>query len=177
MPKHLSVVQLRQLDEKLVKLREVADVEPPTDGWVRTLRQALGMSTEQLAQRIGVTRQAVLQLEIAEQRKTTTWTSLRKAADAMDCDVVYAVVPRGSLNQILLRQGRKQAERHVARISHSMKLDAHMVGPGEQERQVEELAAQLAAERSKALWATEPVTGAEPPPPPPRFHGRPTRVR
>lgn len=177
MAKQLSVVQLRQLDEKLVKLHDLADIEPPADGWVRMLRQALGMSTEQLALRMGVTRQAVLQLEIAEQRKTATWTSLRKAADALDCYVVYAIVPRGSLNQILLRQGRKQAERHAARIAHSMKLDAHVVADGEQERQVDELAAQLAADRSKALWATEPVVDPPASPPPPRFHGRPTRVR
>jgi predicted DNA-binding mobile mystery protein A len=115
-------------------------------------------------------------MELAEQRKTVTWTTLRKAAEAMDCEVVYAVVPRGSLNQVLLRQGRKQAERHVERISHSMKLDAHVVGPAEQERQVEELATHLAAERSRALWASEraeaPVAEA-----PPRYHGRATKVR
>jgi predicted DNA-binding mobile mystery protein A len=134
------------------------------------------MTTEQLASRMGVTRQAVLQLELAEQRKTVTWTTLRKAAEAMDCEVVYAVLPRGSLNQVLLRQGRRQAERHVERISHSMKLDAHVVGPAEQERQVEELAAHLAAERSRALWSSEsraePARSA-----PPRYHGRATRVR
>jgi hypothetical protein len=96
----------------------------------------------------------------------------------MDCEVVYAVLPRGSLNQVLLRQGRKQAEKHVNRIAHSMKLDAHVVGPAEQERQVEELATHLAAERSRGLWTTESAP-AEPPtvPPPPRYHGRATKVR
>jgi predicted DNA-binding mobile mystery protein A len=178
MTKQLSVVQLRQLEDKLARLREMTSVELPADGWIRTLRQALGMSTEQLARRMGVTRQAVLQLELAERRKTATWTSLRKAADALDCDVVYAVVPRGSLNQVLLRQGRKQAERHLARVAHSMKLDAHMVGTAEQERQIEELASHLASMRSKALWASNIERVDSPPSPgPPKFHGRPTRVR
>jgi predicted DNA-binding mobile mystery protein A len=178
MRKQLSLIQLRQLDERLEKVRELGALEAPSDGWVRTLRQALGMTTEQLAARMGVTRQAVLQLEVAEQRRTATWTTLRKAANAMDCEVVYAVLPRGSLNQVLLRQGRKQAEKHVNRIAHSMKLDAHVVAPAEQERQVEELAAHLAAERSRGLWATE-AEPTEPSavPPPPRYHGRATKVR
>ena len=178
MPKQLSIIQLRQLDERLEKVREIGALEAPSDGWIRTLRQALGMTTQQLAARMGVTRQAVLQLELAEQRRTATWTTLRKAAGAMDCEVVYAVVPRGSLNQVLLRQGRKQAEQHVARISHSMKLDAHVVGPTEQERQVEELATYLAAERTRGLWASDAVPATAPPVTSPRkYHGRATRIR
>lgn len=175
MTKRLSVIQLRQLDERLEKVRDLSSLEAPPDGWIRTLRQAFGMTTEQLASRMKVTRQAVLQLEAAERNKTATWTSLKKAADAMDCEVVFAVIPRGSLGQVLLRQGRKQAERHLRRISHSMKLDAHAVGPAEQERQVEELASHLASERSRALWAQEPEPG-QPPPPPRRYHGRARRV-
>lgn len=176
MTKRLSVIQLRQLEEKLEKLRDLAGIDLPQEGWVRTLRQALGMTTEQLARRMRVTRQAVLQLENAEVKKTATWTSLRKAADAMDCDVVIAIVPRGSLNQVLMRQGRKQAERHLNRIAHSMKLDAHVVGPEEHAQQVEELATHLATERSRALWADEPEAITPPPAPPRPYPGRPRRV-
>ena len=61
MTKRLSVIQLRQLEERLEKLREIAALDLPTEGWIRTLRQALGMTAEQLAARVGVTRQAVLQ--------------------------------------------------------------------------------------------------------------------
>lgn len=176
MGKQLSVIQLRQLDDRLSKVREISTLEPPPDGWVRTLRQALGMTSEQLADRMGVTRQAVLQLEGAEQKRTATWTSLRKAAEAMDCEVVYAVVPRGSLNQVLLRQGRKQAEKHVGRIAHSMKLDAHLVGPAEQDRQVEELAAHLAAERSRGLWASESEAAPARAPMPRKYHGHARKI-
>jgi hypothetical protein len=93
----------------------------------------------------------------------------------MDCDVVYAVVPRGSLNQVLMRQGRIQAEKHLGRIAHSMRLDAHVVNPAEHERQVEELAEHLAGDRSRALWAGDPKPGT-PAPPPPRYHGRARKV-
>jgi predicted DNA-binding mobile mystery protein A len=176
MTKRLSVIQLRQLEERLEKFREIEQMRAPPNGWIRTLRQALGMTTEQMAERMGVTRQAVLQLEMAERRRTATWTSLRKAADAMDCEVVYAILPRGSLQQVLMRQGRKQAERQLRRITHSMRLDSHLVGEGEMALQIEELASHLAAERSRALWAGEPKAG-RPPTPPPRYHGRPRRVR
>ena len=176
MTKRLSIIQLRQLEERLEKLREIAALEAPGEGWIRTLRQALGMTTEQLARRMGVTRQAVLQLEAAEQNRTATWTSLRNAAGAMDCEVVYAIIPRGSLNQVLTRQGRKQAERHVQRIAQSMKLDAHVVGPAEQERQVEELAVYMATERSRALWADEARLISAPPPPPRPYPRRPRKI-
>jgi len=113
MNKRLSVIQLRQLEERLERVRDLAALESPQDGWVRTLRQALGMTTSQLASRMGVTRQAVLQMEAAERKQTVTWSTLRKAATAMECEVVYAVVPKGSLNQVLLRRGRTLAEKHV----------------------------------------------------------------
>lgn len=176
MTKRLSVIQLRQLEEKLEGLRALAAVDSPPDGWLRTIRQALGMTTEQLAKRMKITRQAVLQLEQAEQRRTASWTSLRKAADAMDCDVVMSIVPRGSLNQVLMRQGRKQAERHLQRIAHSMKLDAHVVGPAEHERQVEELASQFAAERPRSLWMDEDEVISPPPPPPRPYPARPRPI-
>ena len=176
MNKRLSVIQLRQLEERLEKVRDIAALESPQDGWVRTLRQALGMTTSQLAARMGITRQAVLQMEAAERKQTVTWSSLRKAATAMDCEVVYAVVPKGSLTQVLLRRSRTLAEKHVQRIAHSMKLDAHVVGPAEQERQVEELAAHLAAERSRALWADDPKPTVGTVPPPRRYPGRPRRI-
>ncbi|SRR5581483_6613764 len=176
MNKRLSAIQVRQLEERLDKFRDLEQMRAPPDGWIRTLRQALGMTTEQMAARMGITRQAVLQLELAERRRTATWSSLRKAADAMDSEVVYAIVPRGSLHQVLMRQARRQAERQLRRIAHSMRLDSHVVTEDEMEHQVEELASHLAAERSRALWATEPKPAAAPPPPP-RYHGRPRRVR
>ena len=61
------------------------------------------MTTEQLARRMKVTRHAVLQMEAAERGQSATMTSLRTAADAMDGDAVYAIVPRGSLNEVLKR--------------------------------------------------------------------------
>lgn len=175
MTKRLGTIQLRQLEERFEKFRVIKQVRVPRAGWVRTLRQAIGMSTTQLAERMGVTRQAVLQLEKAEQRQTATWTSLRRAADAMDCEVVYAIIPRGSLRQLLMRQGRKQAERQLRRVAHLMRLDSQAVSEEEVERQLEELAGDLATERSRGLWASEPRR--ERPAPSPRAHGRARRVR
>lgn len=172
MNRRLGTIQRRQLEEKLERLRAVSASEPPKSGWINAIRSALGMSSEQLAARIGVTRQAVLQFESAERKRTASWTSLRKVAEAMDCDVVVAVVPRGSLGQVLMRQGRIQAERQISRISHSMKLDAHVVGPDELARQVEELATQLVADASPTLWAAEPPSGDQIP----DDHGRTRRA-
>ncbi|MCC7194348.1 MAG: mobile mystery protein A [Gemmatimonadaceae bacterium] len=156
MPRRLGTIQQRHVEAQLKALGSGKQLQPPASGWVRTIRRALGMTTAELARRLGVSRQAVTQLEIAEQRGTASWTSLRKAANAMDCDLAYAILPRGSLTDVLMRQAREQARRHVERSAHSMELGSHPVDAVDVELQVEEVARHLAAERSSALWTPEP---------------------
>jgi predicted DNA-binding mobile mystery protein A len=72
---------------------------PPPEGWVRHLRDALGMNTRQLAARLGTSRQAVLGLESRERRGAITLDTLGRAADALGCELRYVLIPRDSLHQ------------------------------------------------------------------------------
>jgi predicted DNA-binding mobile mystery protein A len=73
----------------------------PAQGWIRAIRQALGVSSGQLGRTLGVSRQLPLQFERAEAEDTITLRSLRAVANALDCDLVYALAPRaGSLRQL-----------------------------------------------------------------------------
>lgn len=69
--------------------------QAPTDGWLRQVRLARGVTQQALADALGCKRQACAQLERSEARGAISLYSLRKAAAAMDCELVYALVPRG----------------------------------------------------------------------------------
>ena len=65
----------------------------PPEGWLRTVRKALGMSGAQLARKMGITRSRVAQAEQAELSGGATLKSMQAAAEAIGCRFVYTVVP------------------------------------------------------------------------------------
>lgn len=152
METRLKNLRLRQLDARLSAVRRCVPADPPRHGWTRTIRKALGMTTPQLAKRLGTSRQAVADLERREVLGTVTLGALRRAADALDCDVVYAVVPRTALREMRKRQARQRAERQLGSVAHSMRLEAQGVSAGEHRRQVDERADGLLRTWSRALW-------------------------
>src|SRR6056297_2717580 len=91
----------RILDNRLTSLRDSDAPARPPRGWIRAIREALGMTTSQLAARLGVVQSRVPALEQAEAKKTVTLASLEKAANAMDCRLVYALVPRKPLEELV----------------------------------------------------------------------------
>jgi predicted DNA-binding mobile mystery protein A len=124
----------------------------PRLGWVRAVRDALGMSTRQLATRMGVAQPTVVQLEQSEANGTIQLATLRRAADALNCDLVYALVPRnGSLEATVQTQARRRARAVVQAVDRSMALeDQAVTDPSEQEAALDRAALQLAA--SRRLW-------------------------
>lgn len=112
------------------------------------------MSTRQLARRLGVTQQTVAALERREVRGTATLAALRRAASALHCDLVYAVVPRQDLSVLLENQAKQRALAQVERIAHTMSLEAQGVEAGETERLIEDTVANLLANPRK-LWEVQ----------------------
>jgi predicted DNA-binding mobile mystery protein A len=82
----------------------------PPKGWVRAIRDGLGMTSTELAVRLGVSQSTVSELEHSEMRDTAKLGSLRRAADALDCELVYILVPRTSLADTVRAQARRKAE-------------------------------------------------------------------
>jgi len=124
----------------------------PRLGWVRAVRDALGMSTRQLAARMKVAQPTVVQLEQSEERGTIQLATLRRAADAMNCDLVYALVPReGSLEATVLTQARRRASTVIDAVDRSMELeDQAVTDPVEYQAAMDRTALQVAA--SRRLW-------------------------
>jgi len=121
-------------------------------GWVRAVRDALGMTGEQLARRIGVRKQRIAALEKGEVAGTVTFNSMKKAAEAMDCVFVYALVPRDSLQANVERQARKYAEKIQADIQHSMVLEKQGLTPEENRHGIDANAGKFVRETARDIW-------------------------
>src|SRR5271156_63187 len=133
-------LRLKQLDRSLEPYRAAGKVSRPTKGWIHAIRQALGVSSGELARRLGTSRQLPLQLEKAEAGDRITLKSLRAAANALDCDLVYALVPKsGSMQNLAETRARVQARKHVLGVEHSMALEDQAVGRGDEAVEAETL--------------------------------------
>ncbi|HTA87414.1 MAG TPA: mobile mystery protein A [Silvibacterium sp.] len=129
MRKEFRDLRLKQLDRNLEPYQAVRKIPRPSRGWIRTIRQALGVSSGELARRLGTSRQLPLQLEKGEAEDRITLKSLRAAANALDCDLVYALVPRAdSMQELIENRARAEAKKHVFGVEHSMALENQAVG-------------------------------------------------
>jgi predicted DNA-binding mobile mystery protein A len=122
-------LRLKQLDRTLAPFRPAVSVVRPAKGWVRAIREAIGVSSAELARKMGTSRQLSLQQEKAEAEDRITLKSLRTLANALDCDLVYALVPKAdSLEDLMNNRARVQAKKNVLGVEHSMALEDQAVG-------------------------------------------------
>ena len=120
-----------------------AFAERPARGWVRAIRDALGMSSRQLAARINISQPAVAQLERSEADGVAQLDTLRRAADALECDLVYVLVPRASLAEIVRNRARAVARADIATVDRTMRLEEQGLTPDQLERRIYDYAAKL----------------------------------
>lgn len=113
----------RTLDNRLDKMPQRSEFTVPRRGWIKSIREALGMSAADLGERMGITRQSVLTLEESESDGRAGMDSLKRAAEAMDCSFVYALLPNSSLENILRQQIEKIIAQRMRNVSHSMQLE------------------------------------------------------
>lgn len=140
------------LDMRLAPMRTIGDAaDRPEGGWVKAIREALGMTTGQFARRLGVSQPRIPALEKAEANGTVTLKTLRQAAEALDCTLVYALVPRTPLQETVEKRARAIAERQFARTNHTMRLENQAVTKVRQQRAIDELARTL-TENERRLW-------------------------
>ena len=152
MPKAFRELRLEQTDATLAEWRRVRALSIPKGGWVRAIRESLGMTTRQLAVRLGVTQQAIVEFEKNEAAGKITLDSLTKLANALGCRLAYALVPSKRLAEIRRDRARAIAEQQLRRVSHSMKLEAQRVERREEKLQLERLVKELLQGSPKKLW-------------------------
>ena len=150
MRNELAAVARRHLDDRINQKAILETLQRPSRGWVRAIREALGMTTVQLAQRIGVTQPAVVLLERSEALGRIRLDTLQRAADALNCRLVYALIPNQPLETLVESRRQEIAAHQFAAVRHSMALeDQSVTDPEVQQRLLSAMASKIDA---RALW-------------------------
>ncbi len=147
--------QRRLIEKKIHPWTALRSDRPPPSGWLKAIRGALGLSSRQLADLLGVKQPAVLQFEKSEAQHKISLETLEKAAKAMKCQLVYAIVPMApfsSLENVLDDQAIKSASLLVSRVDQTMKLEQQGIPQKNLNEQTRELAKELKRKMSPGLW-------------------------
>ena len=147
-----QLTTLSQLDRSLTAFRAAKPPAVPRGGWIRAIREAIGMTARQLARRVHITRQAVSDAERREAVDQITLAQLRRFAAALDCELVYAILPRQPLREAVDERADKLARGEVETVAHSMALDAQATDAALASERVNEVKRQLLAQRWSRLW-------------------------
>ncbi len=137
------------LDRRFRDFPSPGDFAPPTKGWIRAIRTGLGMTAAQLARRLGVTQPTVADLERSEDAETIQLASLRRAAEAMGCTLIYALVPSKPLEALVRERALEIARRQLLAVDHSMRLEKQGVEAKALEPRIAALARDLTP---RQLW-------------------------
>ena len=126
---------------------------PPSVGWIKTVRVSLGMTLQQLAGRLLVSKQNVSVMEAREAEGAITLKSLREVANALDMHLVYGFVAKdGSVDQLIDRKARALATQIISRTSTTMRLEDQENNPNRLERAIQERMILIKNELPKSLW-------------------------
>ena len=145
-----------QLTRQLRLAQEAMRKSPrPRGGWIRSLRQALRMSGEQLGKRLGVSRERGAQIEQGELLGNLTLKSMSDVAKAMDCSFVYWIVPKTSLEETVRNQAKKIAEARLSQTSLTMSLEGQAVSDQDKAELLEGAVDTILSDMSVPLWEDE----------------------
>ena len=146
-------LQLEQLESKLKAYNTLNKVAMPPTGWVKAVRLALGMTLQQLANKLSITKQSALEIEKREIEGSITIKSLRETANALDMQLVYGFVPTdGSLDALIERKAREMAIQIVSRTSNTMKLEDQENSKQRLKKAINERTIIIKNEMPKMLW-------------------------
>lgn len=145
-------LMLKQVSEQISQFNALRELRMPNSGWLRTIRSALGMSMSQLGDRLNLSQPRIHAIEKAEVNGTITLNTMKKVADALNCELAYALLPRKGLEVLREQQARSIAEKLMDRVSHTMALEKQEVSNVQTESQLQELISQLLNEHPNKLW-------------------------
>jgi predicted DNA-binding mobile mystery protein A len=129
----------RQLDQRFRDIGPASRFAEPPHGWVKAIREALGMSAAQLARRLNVKQPSVAGIEQSEEKGTIELATLRRVADALDCKLAYVLVPNRPLQETIRDRARLFVRRRREPIEHSMMLEDQEVVRQDTEALVDEV--------------------------------------
>ena len=146
-------LQFQQLNEKMLQLSGMQHVIVPPIGWIKAIRNGIGMSMEQLGKKLSITKQGVMDIEKREKEGAITIKSMQEIAKAIDMQFIYGFVPdAGSLDQMIETRALEIATKIVHRTSTTMKLEDQVNSKERIEKAIKERAAEIINKTPKILW-------------------------
>jgi predicted DNA-binding mobile mystery protein A len=146
-------LQLQQLNSKMLGFATLKQVAVPPIGWIKAIRSALGMSMEQLGNKLSVTRQGIMDIERREKDGSITIKALKEIGRVMDMQLVYGFVPNdGSLDALIEKRAHELASKIVLRSANTMKLEDQGNSKTRIEKAIKERAAEIKNEMPRMLW-------------------------
>jgi len=146
---YLRKIRAKQIEKELNMLQSLSC---PKEGWVKTIRQTIGMNTRQLGERCNVSSERIIKIEADEAEGRTTLNTLEKAAKAMDCKLVYAFVPLSGILEFIEKTAENKAKAQLERASHHMVLEDQKVSNQALNDQIEILKDELLRNNIKSIW-------------------------
>jgi len=129
MKREFRSLRIAQLERALTPFLAAKAPPRPPRGWIRAIREATGITVRELAKRLHRVPSAAAHLEGSEAEYRITLGSLRAAADALGCELVYALVPKsGTMQELTEERARSVAASNVRAVEHSMALEDQAVG-------------------------------------------------
>lgn len=146
-------LEIQQINSKMRPFADLQKVVMPPTGWIKAIRSAIGMSMQQLGNKLSITRQSVLEIEKREQDGSITIKTLKEVANALDMRLVYGFVPNdGSVEDLIDRKAKELAIKIVLRTSNTMKLEDQENTKERLEKAIQERALIIKNEMPKILW-------------------------
>jgi len=141
-----------QLDKRLDSLKVSAQVGIPENGWIKSIREALGMSAKDLAKKVGIDQSRISRIENSEKDGSVKLSSLQKIAQSIGMDFVYGFVPKGTLESMVREQAKKIALQKLKRLNHTMRLELQELPPEEQEKALKDMIDKILIDEPKDFW-------------------------
>lgn len=141
-----------QLDKRLESLKVFAPLGAPQQGWIKAVREALGLSARQLGKKVGLDQSRVSRLENAEKDGSLKLSSLQKIAKGLNMRFVYGFVPEETLEAMVKMQARKIALKRLKRLSSTMRLEKQKLSDEEQEKALNDMIEKILIDQPKDFW-------------------------
>lgn len=146
-------LQLQQLNAKMQSIAVIKQIAVPPTGWIKAVRTALGMTLQQLGNKLSITKQSLQVIELREVEGTITLKTLQSVANGLDMELVYGFVPKdGTLDSLIERKAIELATQIVMRTSNTMKLEDQENSKARIQKAIEERAVTIKNEMPKILW-------------------------
>jgi predicted DNA-binding mobile mystery protein A len=146
---------IRHLDKRFAALRPLARSSRPPKGWLRAIRDALGMTTAQFGKRLGVSQPRIVELEQSEVSGSVTLNTLQRAAEALGCRLVYVLVPERPLAETVRERAELIAARQAGAVAQSMRLEDQEVTSTEAAKDLHRQQIERLLRRPARLWDEE----------------------